>query len=213
MSTNLADKVLEIAQKRESERLNNVKEKVLKIFFKICQERINQLTSFEHKQIVYVPINDLNAIDVSKSDFIRICKASCITAAEHFSREKIEILIPDLSEPSENHPIKMMLYQANIKINEIIEAETNKAKEVCAKVSQKLLDGDFKVEYEPEYEGMVKTTGPFYHLFVEFPSLGISNYCMSQAMKIMEQEGFSLSINKKEDLWKLSIKATSHNNF
>ena len=73
--------------------------------------------------------------------------------------------------------------------------------------------GDFEVEYKPKYEGMVGTIPPIYHIFVNIPSQDMSPECISHAREIMEQKGFSLSINTEKNLWELSIDATNHDNF
>ena len=76
MDTGFASKVLEIAQKRESERITIVQEKVLKVFSKICQQRIKRCSPFAQGEYVSIPIDDLIEADIQKSDFIRICNAS-----------------------------------------------------------------------------------------------------------------------------------------
>lgn len=212
MATGFASKVLEIAQKRESERITIVQEKVLEVFSKICQQRIKSCSPFVQGEHVPIPIDDLIEADIQKSDFIRICNASKILVDEDFTRTKMEFVISDLSKHSAKQPIKQLLYSANIEIYSIIEEESYKAKELYAKISQKLLDGDFKQEYKPGYVGLTKKVAPFYCFLVKFPTKNISATCFSKVSKLMEQEGFSI-VKKDDNSFELTIDATNYSNF
>lgn len=212
MATGFASKVLEIAQKRESERITIVQEKVLEVFSKICQQRIKTCSPFTQGEYVSIPINDLIEAGIQKSDFIRICNASDISANEDCTSTKMEIFIKDLSEETTNRPIKRLLFNTNLEIYQLIDEESYKAKKLCAKISQKLLDGDFKQEYKPGYTGLTKNVAPFYYFLVVFPTKDISATCLSKAREIMEQEGFSL-VKKDDNSFELTIDATNYSNF
>ena len=212
MATGFASKVLEIAQKRESERITIVQEKVLEVFSKICQQRIKSCSPFTQGEYVSIPINDLIEAPIQKSDFIRICNASEILVGENLTGTKMEFVISDLSNYSEKQPIKQLLHSTNLEIYRRIDEESHKAEELCAKIFQKLLNGDFEQEYHPGYEGLTKDVAPFYSFLVKFPTKDISTTCFSKASKIMEQEGFSL-VKNDANSFELTINATDYSNF
>ena len=149
MSKSIASKALAIAEKREEERLEAVKEEFLNIMRKYFERRIISCEPWESSDVWETLDNDEYAQALKNfniKDLRQVCEEVGFSLLQD-STIGTFLSIPKWVKGQKLTQAQKMLYWSNIEIKRKIKSRKDAAKKMCNEALEKIKNGDFVSSY------------------------------------------------------------------
>lgn len=199
MSKSIASKALAIAEKREEERLEDVKEEFLNIMRKYFERRI----------ISCEPLETWEALDNDEyaqafknfniKDLRQVCEEVGFSLQQDSTIGNYLLSIPKWVKGQKRTQAQKMLYWSNMEIKRNIKSRKDAAKKMCKEALEKIKNGDFESS-RLEYNYDIKVKVSYSEDNKEF---------RDEVASFFEKKNFTLlGIDAKSNTWKFSIKTS-----
>ena len=199
MSKSIASKALAIAEKREEERLEAVKEEFLNIMRKYFERRI----------ISCEPLETWEALDNDEyaqafknfniKDLRQVCEEVGFSLQQDSTIGNYLLSIPKWVKGQKRTQAQKMLYWSNMEIKRNIKSRKDAAKKMCKEALEKIKNGDFESS-RLEYNYDIKVKVSYSEDNKEF---------RDEVASFFEKKNFTLlGIDAKSNTWKFSIKTS-----
>ena len=199
MSKSIASKALAIAEKREEERLEDVKEEFLNIMRKYFERRI----------ISCEPLETWEALDNDEyaqafknfniKDLRQVCEEVGFSLQQDSTIGNYLLSIPKWVKGQKRTQAQKMLYWSNMEIKRNIKSRKDAAKKMCKEALEKIKNGDFVSSYV-DYSYQIEVKVSYSEDNKEF---------RDEVASFFEKKNFTLlGIDAKSNTWKFSIKTS-----
>ncbi len=198
MSKSIASIALAIAEKREEERLEAVKEEFLDIMRKYFEKRIISCEPWEalDGDKYYRYGSAFNGINVE--DLIKVCdELGFLLMIDSYAGTCLSI--PKLVKGQKRTQAQKMLYWSNMEIKRNIKSRKDAARKICKEALEKIKNGDFESS-RLEYNYDIKVKVSYSEDNKEF---------RDEVASFFEKKNFTLlGIDAESNTWNFSIKAS-----
>ncbi len=203
MSKSIAKQVLAIAEKKEAERLEPIKEEFLAIMRKEFQKYVDACkpwtaisTNASTKYYIYSEIGTFKDFDLH--DLETVARKVGFEIKFEDEKREVHLSIPEWVKGKKRTQAQLMLYWSNIEINRKIKSRKELAQRISKEVLEKLKKGEFVVYKDYDYS---------YGISVEMSYSDVSNELMYEVKSFFAKKKIIPLRNIRVECgeWKLEI--------